>query len=62
MDTQTFLDAIARALVSPEETLLERLGELLLEAHAAEIERAKSTGQPDIQVPISATSLTESDA
>jgi hypothetical protein len=62
MDTQTFLDGIARALVSPEETLLERLGELLLEAHAAEIERAKSTGQPDIEVPMSATALTDTEA
>jgi hypothetical protein len=35
MDTQLFLDAIKLALETPDETLLERLGALLLEAHAA---------------------------
>jgi hypothetical protein len=35
MDTQLFLDAIKLALETPDDTLLERLGALLLEAHAA---------------------------
>jgi hypothetical protein len=35
MDTQLFLDAIKHALETPDNTLLERPGALLIEAHAA---------------------------
>lgn len=35
MDSQLFLNAIKLALETPDETLLERLGALLIEAHAA---------------------------
>lgn len=62
MDTQQFLDAIGRVLEAGDETLIEQLGELLLKAHAAEIERAKSSGQPEITEQPLVAVLTETGA
>jgi hypothetical protein len=62
MDTRQFLDAIGRVLKVGDETLLEQLGELLLKAHAAEIERAKRSGQHDITESPLVAALTKTDA
>jgi hypothetical protein len=62
MDTQQFLDAVGRILTAGDETLIEQLGELMLKAHEAEIERAKLTGQQDIPEQPLATILTDIEA
>lgn len=62
MDTQRFLDAIGRILAAGDETLIEQLGELLLKAHAAEIERVKCTELADIPEQPLATVLTDIEA